>query len=192
MSTYIAVKDDIPSEFRLGKQKEEDKSSSLSNKLLSAIVNNDDNEVVDYVDEEEEISGEVVPYQNPEMTDYSQDMEDVEDDFEIARKNLKNMLQMNSEIVEEYNELVKGTDAPKAFEVYSRMVLAGADLSKKLMELHEQKQTIKQKTDVHLGKTNIAEGVSSGSTTTIQNQQNIVLSPMEAIRILKEQRGITG
>lgn len=191
MSTYIAVKDDIPSEFRLGKQKEEDKSSSLSNKLLSAIVNNDDNEVVDYVDEEE-ISGEVVPYQNPEMTDYTQDMEDVEDDFEIARKNLKNMLQMNSEIVEEYNELVKGTDAPKAFEVYSRMVLAGADLSKKLMELHEQKQTIKQKTDVHLGKTNIAEGVSSGSTTTIQNQQNIVLSPMEAIRILKEQRGITG
>jgi hypothetical protein len=180
------------SEFRLGKPKEEDKSSSLSNKLLSAIVNNDDNEVVDYVDEEEEISGEVVPYQNPEMTDYSQDMEDVEDDFEIARKNLKNMLQMNSEIVEEYNELVKGTDAPKAFEVYSRMVLAGADLSKKLMELHEQKQTIKQKTDVHLGKTNIAEAVSSGGTTTIQNQQNIVLSPMEAIRILKEQKGITG
>jgi hypothetical protein len=99
---------------------------------------------------------------------------------------------MNSEIVEEYNELVKGTDAPKAFEVYSRMVLAGADLSKKLMELHEQKQTIKQKTDVHLGKTNIAESVSSGGTTTIQNQQNIVLSPMEAIRILKEQKGITG
>jgi hypothetical protein len=191
VSTYIAVKDDIPSEFRLGKPKEENKSSSLSNKLLSAIVNNDDNEVVDYVDEEE-ISGEVVPYQNPEMTDYSQDMEDVEDDFEIARQNLKNMLQMNSEIVEEYNELVKGTDAPKAFEVYSRMVLAGADLSKKLMELHEQKQTIKQKTDVHLGKTNTTEAVSSGSTTTIQNQQNIVLSPMEAIRILKEQKGITG
>ena len=106
MSTYIAVKDDIPSEFRLGKPKEEDKSSSLSNKLLSAIVNNEDNEDVDYVDEEE-ISGEVVPYQDPEMTDYSQDMEDVEDDFEIARQNLKNMLQMNSEIVEEYNELVK-------------------------------------------------------------------------------------
>lgn len=192
MSTYIAVKDDIPSEFRLGKPKEEDKSSSLSNKLLSAIVNNEDNEVVDYVDEDAEISGEVVPYQDPEMTDYTQDMEDVEDDFEIARQNLKNMLQMNSEIVEEYNELVKGTDAPKAFEVYSRMVLAGADLSKKLMELHEQKQNIKQKTDVHLGKTNIAEAVSSGATTTIQNQQNIVLSPMEAIRILKEQKGITG
>ena len=41
-----------------------------------------------------------------------------------------------------YNTIVVGTDAPRAFEVFSKMALSHAELAKNLMDLHEQKQIL--------------------------------------------------
>ena len=89
------------------------------------------------------------------------------------------MLEQSKDIMEEYTELVKGTDAPRAFEVFSKMALSHAELAKNLMDLHEQKQKLKQTSS-----TNPSE---ASSTTNIGNQQNIMVSPAELVKMLKNE-----
>jgi tetrahydromethanopterin S-methyltransferase subunit A len=107
------------------------------------------------------------------------DFEDAEDDFKLARENIKDMLEQSKDIMEEYTELVKGTDAPRAFEVFSKMALSHAELAKNLMDLHEQKQKLKQ--------TSSANPPEASSTTNIGNQQNIMVSPAELVKMLKNE-----
>ena len=91
---------------------------------------------------------EVYRYKRPRF------IEDAEDDFKLARENIKDMLEQSKDIMEEYTELVKGTDAPRAFEVFSKMALSHAELAKNLMDLHEQKQKLKQTTEQDVQKEN--------------------------------------
>ena len=113
---------------------------------------------------------------------YKKDIEDAEDDFKLARENIRDMLEQSKDIMEEYTELVKGTDAPRAFEVFSKMALSHAELAKNLMDLHEQKQKLKQTSS-----TNPPES----STTNIGNQQNIMVSPAELVKMLKNESNNT-
>lgn len=152
MTDYVASKSDIPSAFRLDKRR-----SDLSKALLQKIERDDD--VI--------IDPEVYV---PEHKKTEQDL--LDDDFKLARENLKELLELNIERVKEYSELVSGTDSPRAYEVFSKMVESTAELNKNLMTLHQERNKSRECP------------VSSG-TTNIQNQQINMISPVEAIRLLK-------
>ena len=152
MTDYVASKSDIPSTFRLDKRQ-----SDLSKALLQKIERDDD--VI--------IDPEVYV---PEHKKTEQDL--LDDDFKLARENLKELLELNIERVKEYSELVSGTDSPRAYEVFSKMVESTAELNKNLMTLHQERNKSR-------------EGPVSSGTTNIQNQQINMISPVEAIRLLK-------
>lgn len=152
MTDYVASKSDIPSAFRLDKRQ-----SDLSKALLQKIERDDD--VI--------IDPEVYV---PEHKKTEQDL--LDDDFKLARENLKELLELNIERVKEYSELVSGTDSPRAYEVFSKMVESTAELNKNLMTLHQERNKSR-------------EGPVSSGTTNIQNQQINMISPVEAIRLLK-------
>ena len=152
MTDYVASKSDIPSAFRLDKRQ-----SDLSKALLQKIERDDD--VI--------IDPEVYV---PEHKKTEQDL--LDDDFKLARENLKELLELNIERVKEYSELVSGTDSPRAYEVFSKMVESTAELNKNLMTLHQERNKSR-------------EGPISSGTTNIQNQQINMISPVEAIRLLK-------
>ena len=152
MTDYVASKSDIPSAFRLDKRQ-----SDLSKALLQKIERDDD--VI--------IDPEVYV---PEHKKTEQDL--LDDDFKLARENLKELLELNIERVKEYSELVSGTDSPRAYEVFSKMVESTAELNKNLMILHQERNKSR-------------EGPVSSGTTNIQNQQINMISPVEAIRLLK-------
>ena len=152
MTDYVASKSDIPSAFRLDKRQ-----SDLSKALLQKIERDDD--VI--------IDPEVYV---PEHKKTEQDL--LDDDFKLARENLKELLELNIERVKEYSELVSGTDSPRAYEVFSKMVESTAELNKNLMTLHQERNKSR-------------EGPVSSGTTNIQNQQINMISPAEAIRLIK-------
>lgn len=152
MTDYVASKSDIPSAFRLDKRQ-----SDLSKALLQKIERDDD--VI--------INPEVYV---PEHKKTEQDL--LDDDFKLVRENLKELLEINIERVKEYSELVSGTDSPRAYEVFSKMVESTAELNKNLMTLHQERNKSR-------------EGPVSSGTTNIQNQQINMISPVEAIRLLK-------
>lgn len=153
MTDYVASKSDIPSAFRLDKRQ-----SDLSKALLQKIERDDD--VI--------IDPEVYV---PEHKKTKQDL--LDDDFKLVRENLKELLELNIERVKEYSELVSGTDSPRAYEVFSKMVESTVELNKNLMTLHQER--------------NKSRGgpVPSSGATNIQNQQINMISPVEAIRLLK-------
>ena len=152
MTDYVASKSDIPSAFRLDKRQ-----SDLSKALLQKIERDDD--VI--------IDPEVYV---PEHKKTKQDL--LDDDFKLVRENLKELLELNIERVKEYSELVSGTDSPRAYEVFSKMVESTVELNKNLMTLHQERNKSR-------------EGPVSSGTTNIQNQQINMISPVEAIRLLK-------
>ena len=152
MTDYVASKSDIPSAFRLDKRQ-----SDLSKALLQKIERDDD--VI--------IDPEVYV---PEHKKTKQDL--LDDDFKLVRENLKELLEINIERVKEYSELVSGTDSPRAYEVFSKMVESTVELNKNLMTLHQERNKSR-------------EGPVSSGTTNIQNQQINMISPVEAIRLLK-------
>ena len=155
MTDYVASKSDIPSAFRLDKRQ-----SDLSKALLQKIERDDD--VI--------IDPEIYV---PEHKKTEQDL--LDDDFKLARENLKELLELNIERVKEYSELVSGTDSPRAYEVFSKMVESTAELNKNLMTLYQERNKSR-------------EGPVSSGTTNIQNQQINMISPVEAIRLLKENK----
>lgn len=152
MTDYVASTSDIPSAFRLDKRQ-----SDLSKALLQKIERDDD--VI--------IDPEVYV---PEHKKTKQDL--LDDDFKLVRENLKELLELNIERVKEYSELVSGTDSPRAYEVFSKMVESTVELNKNLMTLHQERNKSR-------------EGPVSSGTTNIQNQQINMISPVEAIRLLK-------
>lgn len=153
MTDYVASKSDIPSAFRLDKRQ-----SDLSKALLQKIERDDD--VI--------INPELYV---PEHKKTEQDL--LDDDFKLVRENLKELLELNIERVKEYSELVSGTDSPRAYEVFSKMVESTVELNKNLMTLHQERNKSRE-----------GPALSSG-TTNIQNQQINMISPVEAIRLLK-------
>lgn len=153
MTDYVASKSDIPSAFRLDKRQ-----SDLSKALLQKIERDDD--VI--------INPELYV---PEHKKTGQDL--LDDDFKLVRENLKELLELNIERVKEYSELVSGTDSPRAYEVFSKMVESTVELNKNLMTLHQERNKSRE-----------GPALSSG-TTNIQNQQINMISPVEAIRLLK-------
>jgi hypothetical protein len=171
-NNYIAMKDDIPTDYNLGKR-----SKKSTNVLMDYLKDDDEFQIVEGGSIVERDNTQIVPINK--IQSVVKDIEEAEDDFKLARENIKDMLEQSKDIMEEYTELVKGTDAPRAFEVFSKMALSHAELAKNLMDLHEQKQKLKQ--------TSSANPPEASSTTNIGNQQNIMVSPAELVKMLKNE-----
>lgn len=151
---YVANGSDIPSAFRLDKR-----SDDLAKALLSKLDH----------DDEVSINPEVYVPEHKKSEE-----QQLDDDFKLARDNIKELMELNIEKVREYSELVSGTDSPRAFEVFSKMIDSSVELNHKLISLHQEKNKTKESIKV-----------DAPQTTLIQNQQINMLSPLEAIRMIK-------
>lgn len=174
MSTFVAIKEDIPSDFKLSGNNNAGKksTSSLADKLLDGIVADSDVEVVD-----------VVPVGGKDVMVKKEPPPELENDFQVARENIKSLMEKSTELLDEYAEMVKGADSPRAFEVFSKMVKDTAELSSRLIKLHESKEVVINGKQANNNNNNNSSGPQVG--TVVQNQQNINISPAELIAMIK-------
>ena len=70
----------------------------------------------------------------------SEDNENVDNDFEFARKTYYDLLMKGSEALEEMMEVARATEHPRAFEVLSGMMKNVAEVNGNLLDLHKKKK----------------------------------------------------
>lgn len=96
-----------------------------------------------------------------------------EDDFELARDTLRNLIHKNDAVLTDLISLARSSEHPRAFEVVGQLVKAQSDIAKDLMGLHKQKKE-----------------VSEDEVTNIKQQNNIVFagSTSDLMKLISTQK----
>lgn len=103
----------------------------------------------------------------------------LEADFDLARANIKTALENTSSVITDAVALAQSSDSPRAFEVVATLLKSISDVNRDLLNIHEQRETIKSK-----------RAVKADPGVTQNNQQNnyFIGSPAELNRFLAEQK----
>jgi hypothetical protein len=103
----------------------------------------------------------------------------LEADFDLARANIKTALENTSSVITDAVALAQSSDSPRAFEVVATLLKSISDANRDLLNIHEQRETIKSK-----------RAVKTDAGVTQNNQQNnyFIGSPAELNRFLAEQK----
>jgi hypothetical protein len=97
-----------------------------------------------------------------------------EDDVELVRNTLRNLLGDSKEAVEFMMELSRESEHPRAAEVLGQMIKQNADIAEMLLKMHADKIKIDQLNNPNTGATNQAAGSNTtnnvfiGSTDELQ------------------------
>lgn len=66
----------------------------------------------------------------------------IENDYDIARGNLRELLTTGKAALEHALEVAKSSEHPRAFEVVGNLMKQLADVNQQLMDIHQQKQKL--------------------------------------------------
>jgi hypothetical protein len=144
----------IPSEFKLDEEKKK------ANPLL-------------------EYKTELDIQEAPSTAGGTKEDKQLEADFDLARANIKTALENTSSVITDAVALAQSSDSPRAFEVVATLLKSISDANRDLLNIHEQRETIKSK-----------RAVKTDTGVTQNNQQNnyFIGSPAELNRFLAEQK----
>lgn len=101
--------------------------------------------------------------------------EDIKDDFELTKSNLKSLLAQGESALEHAIEVAKSSEHPRAFEVVSNMIKQLADVNEQLLNLYNKKKQLEKVEDKN----------QANSAQTINNTAVFVGSTSELNRILE-------
>lgn len=95
---------------------------------------------------------------------------EVEDDYEYARRNLRTLIDNGKDVMENLAFLAKEGESPRAYEVIGQMIKTLADTNKDLLNLAKAKKEIQQETkqDTGAGTTHVTNALFVGSTAELQ------------------------
>jgi hypothetical protein len=94
----------------------------------------------------------------------------IEDDAEFARQNLRDLIEKGNEAADHIISVAKQSDHPRAFEVVAGMLKNLADMNKDLLEVQKRKQDLQPKTTNNTQNLNIDKAVFVGSTAELLKQ----------------------
>jgi DNA polymerase IIIc chi subunit len=108
----------------------------------------------------------------PNSIEVKVDMDDADKDFQKARENLKELVNLGFQAIDGVLKVASEGDSPRAYEVVAQMIKAVAETNKDLVELHQRMKTIKQ--DKYEQKTvnNTTNAIFLGSTKELQELIN--------------------
>lgn len=85
-----------------------------------------------------------------------------EDDFQLARETLRDLISTNTDILDSLVSVAKGSESPRAFEVAGQLIKTQAEIAQSLLNAHKQKKDI--------------DKVTNAENNNIKTQNNIVFS----------------
>jgi predicted house-cleaning noncanonical NTP pyrophosphatase (MazG superfamily) len=109
---------------------------------------------VEVIDSE---TGEII--QKPEQK--------IEDDYDVARANLRELLVKGQEALMQALEVAKQSEHPRAFEVVGNLMKQLADVNQQLMDLHQQKQKLDAPNKAEQAKVTNNNAIFVGSTAEL-------------------------
>ncbi|MDP7365716.1 MAG: terminase [Candidatus Pacebacteria bacterium] len=97
---------------------------------------------------------------------YSEDMDDIQDDYEYQRKQFYNLVEKGSTAIDGILELAKEGEHPRGYEVAGNLIKQVAEVTEKLGDLQEK---MKRLQDVpNTAPKNVTNALFVGSTTELQ------------------------
>ena len=114
------------------------------------------------------VASEIVPLETKSK------QEDQEDDYQLARQTLRDLVSTNHEVLGELVQLAKQSEHPRTFEVVGQLVKTQSEVAKDLLNLHKQQKDLQG---------------DKGSTNKVGTQNNIVFagSTNELMKLMKQQ-----
>jgi trehalose-6-phosphatase len=94
----------------------------------------------------------------------------VADDAEFARQNLRELIEKGSDAADHIIAVAKQSDHPRAFEVVAGMLKNLSDMNKDLLEIQKRKQDLQPKMTNNTQNLNIDKAVFVGSTAELLKQ----------------------
>lgn len=94
--------------------------------------------------------------------------DEVNDDAEFARQNLRDLIEKGSDAANHIIAVAKQSDHPRAFEVVAGMLKNLSDMNKDLLEIQKRKQDLQPK--VTQNNINVDKAVFVGSTAELLKQ----------------------
>lgn len=113
-------------------------------------------DVFDIEDDSDIIDGEIISVEHKglQIPDESSDDSDIDDDVELVRDNIKNLLLTGEDMLETAVELAKNSEQPRAFEIAANMMKQLTDMNHQLLDIHEKKQKLSKKSTDNITLTN--------------------------------------
>lgn len=139
---------------------------------------------------------EVLPQEEPEEVDFNEILPVVEgtenlpavvdtageenlEDIELARENIKDILEKGTDSLETLVMLAKQSESPRAFEVVSTMMKTLLDANKEFVDMSTKRRYAKEDSGSVQGTNN---------TTNVTNN-NLILSTTDLLKMLKGENG---
>lgn len=115
-------------------------------------------------------SAKPITTEHPVVNEPLSDVEDKDNDFDLARKTLRGLISKNEEVLDNIISLAKSSETPRTFEVAGQLLKTQSEMAKDLMELHKQKKDIEKEEPKKIGTQNNV--VFAGSTAEIMKLLN--------------------
>lgn len=117
-----------------------------------------------------------------EETAANPDVVALDNDFDLARENIKDTIKTANTALTEALTLAQAADSPRGFEVVATILKTVAEMNKDLLEIHTMREVTRRKRADRLG--------LAGADQNVTNQQNnyYISSPMDIIEKLREQK----
>lgn len=111
---------------------------------------------------------QIEPIQVLPKTEVIEVKDEVQDDAEFARQNLRDLIEKGSDAADHIIAVAKQSDHPRAFEVVAGMLKNLSDMNKDLLEIQKRKQDLQPK--VTQNNINVDKAVFVGSTAELLKQ----------------------
>lgn len=110
-----------------------------------------------------------VKTEEPIIVKDSVNVNEKEDDFQLARQTLRGLIAKNDDVLEELVHLAKNSESPRTYEVAGQLLKTQSEIAKELMSIHKQKKDIDGETSSVKNQTN---NVFVGSTSELMKLIN--------------------
>jgi hypothetical protein len=91
----------------------------------------------------------------------------IEDDYEITRSNLRELLLKGKEALEASLTVAKQSEHPRAFEVVGGLMKQLADINQQLMDIHQQKKKLEEPSKKESTRNTTNNAIFVGSTAEL-------------------------
>lgn len=104
----------------------------------------------------------------------------VTSDAELARTNIKGLLNLGNRAIESALEIAIQSETPRSYEVLATMLKTVSDMNSQLLDVHEKKRKILEKLpDKNIQPTNVTNNVAFIGTTSEMNA--IIMEKMKKL-----------
>jgi hypothetical protein len=91
----------------------------------------------------------------------------VEADTELARENIKELIEKGHKAVDELAIIARDSQHPRAYEVMAGLIKNMSDMNKDLLELQKRKKDLMVSSENKAGEVNVNNALFVGSTTEL-------------------------